>query len=53
MEPLAGMLFGVVSKPATAGVPTLRREPVDQRPPTRRRREQITLLTLYPHRRGL
>lgn len=53
MEPLAGMLFGVVAKPAPVGAPTLCREPADRRTPAPRRRDQISLLKLYPHRRGL
>jgi hypothetical protein len=53
MEPLAGMLFGVVAKPATSGAPQLCRTPAERRTPAPRRRDQLSLLKLYPHRRGL
>ncbi|WP_168176378.1 hypothetical protein [Novosphingobium sp. PC22D] len=54
MEPLAGMLFGVVAKPARAGAPAPRRErprrPIASAPIGR---DEVSLLKLYPHRAGL
>ncbi len=52
MEPLAGMLFGVVAKPALAGAPSARRDLTGSNPPPLRRRDSPTLLKLYARRPG-